>query len=156
MSLLLVEAAGWRPIGAHLRVDFRHLPADCTVALIGDNGAGKSTLLRLIGYSEHGDALVGRGWAADMRHPRSPEATVVVWRALHDGRLLKIRRRISKRETHVFIDIFLAGVPGACPPPSGNVNTANGSEIDAIYGKIANGKLYLRDQANLLCFDIKK
>ena len=109
MSLLLVEAAGWRPIGAHLRVDFRHLPADCTVAIVGDNGAGKSTLLRLIGYSEHGDALVGRGWAADMRHPRSPEATVVVWRSLPDGRLLKIRRRVSKRDTHVFIDIFPAG-----------------------------------------------
>ncbi len=37
----------------------------------------------------------------------------------------------------------IVGVPGACPPPSGNVNTANGSEIDAIYGKIDNGKLYL-------------
>ena len=109
MSLIFIEAQGWRPVGAHIRVDLRHLPEDTTVALVGQNGAGKSTLLKLLGWAEHGDALTGRGWAGEMRHPASAEATIVVWRSLPDGRLLKIRRRVSKRDTHAFIDIFPAG-----------------------------------------------
>ncbi|MBX3375392.1 MAG: hypothetical protein KF678_00125 [Phycisphaeraceae bacterium] len=36
-----------------------------------------------------------------------------------------------------------AGVLGFCPPPSGNPNTANGSEINSVYGRIFNNKLYL-------------
>lgn len=36
----------------------------------------------------------------------------------------------------------IAGVPGFCPPPTGNPDIANGSEIDGIYLKIANGRLY--------------
>jgi hypothetical protein len=43
----------------------------------------------------------------------------------------------------------IAGVPGACPPPSGNPNTANGSEIDSVYGKIFNNKLYLLVTGNV-------
>ncbi|MFN0133033.1 MAG: hypothetical protein ACKVW3_10985 [Phycisphaerales bacterium] len=36
----------------------------------------------------------------------------------------------------------IAGVPGFCPPPTGNPDIANGSEIDGIYLKVANGRLY--------------
>jgi len=43
----------------------------------------------------------------------------------------------------------IAGVPGACPPPSGNPNTANGSEINSVYGKIFNNKLYVLVTGNV-------
>jgi hypothetical protein len=43
----------------------------------------------------------------------------------------------------------IAGVPGSCPPPAGNPNVANGSEIDAVYGRIFNGKLYLLVTGNM-------
>jgi len=42
-----------------------------------------------------------------------------------------------------------AGVPGICPPPAGNPDFANGSEIDGLYGKVLNGRLYLLITGNL-------
>lgn len=45
----------------------------------------------------------------------------------------------------------IAGVPGTCPPPAGNRDVANGSEIDGLYGTIdpIDNKLYLVVTGNL-------
>jgi hypothetical protein len=43
----------------------------------------------------------------------------------------------------------VAGVPGVCPPPTGNPDFSAGSEIDGLYGKVQGGKLYLLVTGNL-------
>ncbi|MCW5765436.1 MAG: hypothetical protein KIT68_05615 [Phycisphaeraceae bacterium] len=45
----------------------------------------------------------------------------------------------------------IAGVDGPCPPPAGNADTANGSELDALYSYIdtTNNRLYLIVTGNL-------
>ncbi|MGH7242012.1 MAG: hypothetical protein ACREJD_01170 [Phycisphaerales bacterium] len=45
----------------------------------------------------------------------------------------------------------LLGVPAPCPPPAGNQNTANGSEIDAVYSYVdkANKRLYVLTTGNV-------
>ena len=106
--IVLVEGEGWRTAGgAHIRVGLDHLPIDCTVSLTGDNGVGKSVLLTLIGWTEQGDDLVGKGGHRGLMV--SDEAQFVVWRRLPDGRLLKVRRRQGKRSHEVFIDVFQPG-----------------------------------------------
>ena len=101
--IVLVEGEGWRTAGgAHIRVGLDHLPHDCTVSLGGDNGVGKSVLLTLIGWTEQGDELVGKGGHRGLMVRE--EAQFVVWRRLPDGRLLKVRRRQGKRAHEVFID----------------------------------------------------
>ncbi|MBL8885042.1 MAG: hypothetical protein JNK16_00160 [Phycisphaerales bacterium] len=45
----------------------------------------------------------------------------------------------------------ILGVPAICPPPAGNPNTANGSEIDAVYSYVdkANKRLYVLATGNV-------
>jgi hypothetical protein len=46
-------------------------------------------------------------------------------------------------------DATKGGVLGTCPPSGGNPDVANGSELDAVYGKIINNDLYLFCTGNL-------
>jgi len=45
----------------------------------------------------------------------------------------------------------LLGVPAPCPPPAGNANTSNGSEIDAVYSYVdkVNKRLYVLTTGNV-------
>lgn len=60
-----------------------------------------------------------------------------------DGGFPGIRATLNNSNT--------AGVPGTCPPPAGNRDVANGSEIDGLYGTIdpIDNKLYLVVTGNL-------
>ncbi len=49
----------------------------------------------------------------------------------------------------VAADATKGGVLGFCPPSGGNPDVANGSEIDAVYGKIIGNDLYLFVSGNL-------
>ena len=42
-----------------------------------------------------------------------------------------------------------AGVAGGCPPPAGNADNANGSEINAVYSYVEAGRLYVLVTGNL-------
>jgi len=42
-----------------------------------------------------------------------------------------------------------AGVAGGCPPPAGNADNANGSEIDAVYSYVEAGRLFVLVTGNL-------
>lgn len=108
-ELTLIEYEGFRPSGAHIRVPFGHLPPDCVAAIVGDNGAGKSTLLRLLGWAEHGRALMGASWHKQMIAPGHREAQFIVWRRMDDGRLLKVHRRVSDSRHDVYISCHPAG-----------------------------------------------
>lgn len=108
-SILAIETAGFKICdGQYIRIPFGHIPAHCTIGVVGDNGAGKSTLFKILGWAEHGDALTGRGGHNPHRHPDAKESRIVVWRRFEDGRILKVERRQTSAH-QVFVTIFPPG-----------------------------------------------